>query len=296
MRAEGRPFRFDKNNLDRFAEHARGKNVERLASERHGWNLISVGTRLYQIAPFIPDRSLRRKWHQFAESFFRAAKRRGEPKAKERLLAARPMDLPAFFRVTVGLLEHAAMTRDVQSRHSALVVAGALGILLFYPLRRADLLRLRWGRELRRDETGWLLAIDFTQKSGTIVEPLRLPAEATRFLDTCLLGGLRPDGMARALWRSRGKAVLRSRLRDAPYNADAFSSAFRRLTGHGPHILRSVWCDELVARGADRQVIASMLQHRSLISQKEYEVLATKLRRIQAVSALAELEAAALAR
>jgi site-specific recombinase XerD len=62
------------------------------------------------------------------------------------------------------------------------------------------------------------------------------------------------------------------------YSLNALSTLVARHSGHGPHILRTVWADTLVARGADREVIAAILQHENPLSQEDYEVLARRIR------------------
>ena len=45
----------------------------------------------------------------------------------------------------------------------------------------------------------------------------------------------------------------------------------------------------LIAQGADRLLVGAMLQHEAEISQKDYEIVARKIRRLRAVEALARI-------
>ena len=296
QRAAGRPFAFDKPALDLFADVAFAKHaIWADDGTKGGWCRRSVAGKIMHLAPFIPDRTLRREWNAFAGSFSALAKKRGDPKMKEIAMAKNPVDLDSFFRIAVDLMQEADVEMSVQSRNGIHVMLGALGILLFYPLRKGDLLRLRIGVHLLRSGSGWLLAIGQTQKERTKVRPLRLPREATRFLDACVLRGAPPERIFDLFKRRNGEPLLRSPRRGAAYEPGAFSDLFRRRTGHSPHILRSVWCDRLVLLGADRLVIAAMLQHDSIISQSDYEIIAAKIRGIKAAEALAQIANDALA-
>ena len=286
----GRPFGFDKAALDLHADYAFEKlDAWTKSKGQSGWSAGSTATQLMRLAPFIPDKSLRREWRAFANDFIRLGTKTGHVKAKERSLAERPMDLESYFRLASTLLDRALAMRDPQVRHGILVVVGAMGILLFYPLRISDVRRLRWGESLRRTVSGWRLSLPTTQKTGSPVDTLQLPPEANPFIDACLLGGTRSEALAMVYEERCGEPMLKSPRNEGPYELTSLGRLIRRWTPHGPHMLRSIWCDELVARGADRTLIAAMLQHESLLSQKEYEIIAGKLRRVQAMEALVEI-------
>ena len=298
LAAAGRPLAFDKAALDLFADHARARHEAWLKGNKGArertrelgcWCSRTVAAQCMHLAPFITDAYLKRKWYSFAGIYERLAETRGEPKMKERALAKRPTDLNSLFLRADDLRRTADGEMNIQTRDGLLTVIGALGILLFYPLRRSDLLKLRVGRHLKREATGWLLVIGSTRKTRHHVDPLVLPAEATNFLDACLLGGMRREHLLDIYLRRQGEAFLKSPRRNGPYAAGSFSDLFKRWTGHSPHVIRTLWCDDLVARGADRVTISAMLQHGSLISQKSYEIIAGKIRRIRAVEALREI-------
>jgi len=297
----GRPLIFDKHALDLYADYTFAKREEWQATRENtadmtptqitsrGWCLLSAASKCMAIAPYIPDPQLKRDWYSFAHDFEMDSEVRGDPKMKELALAERPMDLSALFLRSLALLEQADAELDIQVRHGILATIGALGILLFYPARKADLLNFVWGQHLTRKGSGWLLAPDPTQKTGSVVHPQRLPDEATCFLDTCLLGGASRDQLTEIYRRRQGEAVLKSPHRNAAYHSQAFSPLFKRWVGHPPHTIRSIWCDELVARGTDRETIAIVLQHKENLSQKAYEVIAGKIRAIAAVRAITEI-------
>lgn len=295
---KGLPLSFDKAALDLFADCTHAKlDAWKIAKEdasgnlgvigvTNGWCLRSAATKCMALAPFIANKQLKRAWYTYALDFARTAKKRGEPKLKELALTERPMDLSALFLRAQELQELADAEVDIQVRHGILTVIGALGVLLFYPLRKADLLKLLLGQHLVRETTCWLLAPQSTQKTGEELQPLRLPQEATQFLDACFLGGVRRENL-KDIYRHRfGEPLLQSPRRSAAYESGAFATLFKRWVGHSPHTIRSIWCDDLIARGADRITISIVLQHKEILSQEEYEVLAKKMRAIAAVEAI----------
>lgn len=165
-------------------------------------------------------------------------------------------------------------------------VVGSLGVLLFFPLRKSDLLALEFGSSIVRKQGRWNLVPGNIRKTGEHVGTLVLPEEAGVLLDACLLGGQRHEHLPEAYRRAQGRPLLGSPRSRSAYSHSAFSMLFRRWTGVSPHLLRSLWCDEMVARGADRIAISAMLQHKTVISQKHYEILAGKIRMLRAAEAL----------
>lgn len=291
LTSQGRSLSFDKGALDIFADYALDRwDLWLLTNGEKGWCRRSVATYCAQLLPFIENSEGRQKWSSFTNRFWALARSNGDPKSKERALCERPMSLEDYFRCAHELVDRADYTTNVQVRRGLLTVAGALGILLVFPLRRGDLCSLKIGEQLARDAKVWLLDLGWTEKSGTWVEPLILPKEVTPFLDACLLQGTDP----RALWtvyRERfGVPFLESPKKPGQaYSLDALSSLVARHSGHGPHILRTIWTDTLVARGADREVVAAMLQHKDPFSQEAYEVVARKIRLREAARALSDL-------
>ncbi|WP_181711285.1 tyrosine-type recombinase/integrase [Roseovarius sp. TE539] len=291
LASKGRAISFDKSALDIFADHAlnRLEHWEQTNGEK-GWCRRSVATYCAQLGPFIQDIEERRKWSRFTNRFWALADKNGDPKAKERALCERPMSLEDYFRRAHQLIDRANNTTNVQVRRGLLTVAGVLGILLVFPLRRGDLCRLIIGDQLSRNAKSWMLDLGWTKKSGTRVEPLVLPEEVSPFLDACLLQGTEPRSLWRVYRERSGAPFLESPKRAGEaYSLDALSTLVARHSGHGPHVLRTIWADTLVARGADREVIAAMLQHKNPLSQEAYEFLARKIRLREAARALRDL-------
>lgn len=291
LSASGRSFQIDRSALDLFADFAnvkiRDKDEHRLP--HRGWCRRTAHSKCYDLAPFIPDRLLRREWIAFATQYKQEAERRGDMKAKEKALALCPADLNSMFECAVDLMRRADEETDCQVREGFYTVIGSLGVMLFLPLRRADLLRLRWDHHLVRECARWTLILEATQKSGTQIGRLRLPAEASRFLDFALLRGQRRDNLVDVLSRRKGEPLLKSPRGLHAYSASAFSALFKRCTRHTPHMMRTLWCEGLIAQGADRTTVGAVLQHECHISQKDYEIVARKIRRLRAVESLARI-------
>lgn len=292
--AAGQDLAFDKSSLDLFADYAFAKNDLFLAEknqeineaeQQNSWCSRTVALKCEALGRFVVDPELKRDWYRFAAEFRKTADR-SEPKRKEIYLAANPTDLNDLFTLAKELLRLADCEVDVQKRYGIFTVIGALGILLFYPLRKSDLLALVIGKNLTREHGRWVLYPGLIRKPGLHVGPLILAPEAGVFLDACLLRGRRREYLSEAYRRAQGRPLLKSPRRSSTYESGAFSTLFRRWAGLTPHLLRTLWCDELVARGADRIKISLMLQHKSLISQTHYEVLAGKIRMLRAVEAL----------
>ena len=277
--------------LDLFADYASAKikDKDENGLPNRGWRRRSAHSKCYQLVPFIQDRELRREWLTFATYFNQEADRRGDMKVKEKALAENPADLNSMFTCAVDLMRRADEETDCQIRESLYTVIGAFGILLFFPLRRADLLRLFWDDNLVRKNARWTLILEATQKTDTSIYRLRLPALVSRFLDYALLRGQRRDQLADVLSRRKGEPLLKSPHGLHAYSPGAFSDLFKRWTKHTPHMMRTLWCEGLIAQGADRTMVGAMLQHESEISQEDYEIVARKIRRLRAVESLARI-------
>lgn len=307
MAGVGRGLEFDRAALNDFADHvwtklgvedglsdeASASGSERAADPE--WSDVTAWSMCEKLAPFIPDAALQAEWKSFVRHLKDQAEQRGQVKRKERALSERPLTLEMLFRRASDLCKLADAEMNVQRRHGLHAVIGALAILLFYPLRRADLLRLRIGRELTLCNGRWLLAPKFAQKTGEPVNMLILPEEAGVLIEFCLLRGA-PRAQLSEIYKSAyERPLLASPRRTDAYHEDSFSNLLFRWMRHRPHIVRSVWCDHLVALGADRATISAMLQHKSLISQEDYEILAGKIRQAKAMDALRDLAIAAMA-
>jgi integrase len=239
-----------------------------------------------RLSRHIADEDLRREWVAFGLAFGAEANRRGDLKMKERSLSARPVTLEGLCWIAVDMLHKLPEQTDVQARRRRSAVLGALRILLFYPLRKGELLRLRFHHELIRAEGKWRLSLHATQKTNEYLPPLVLPAETTPFIDLALTNGAPLHTVGACYAAAKGQHLISSPRSSGAYNPSAFTSSFSELVGQPPHTLRTIWCDELIARGADRMTVKVMLQHKRLLSQEEYEVMAQKIRRNRALEAL----------
>lgn len=306
MKQLGRGLAFDRNALDAFADHVLHMLAQRHAFEvgeassetgtkiAPGWSDVTAWSMCERLGPYIPDQALRSKWYSFTQHLKNEARKRGQIKRKEQALSDRPMTLETAFRRTHELCGMADAEINVQTRHGLFAVIGALGILLFYPLRRADLVRLRIGHELILQDGRWFLAPQFAQKTGSAISQLILPEEAGNLIEFCILRGGPRAQLSERYEQVRGRPLLVSPRRTVAYEEGAFSTLFARWMTHRTHIFRSIWCDHLIELGADRTMISIMLQHKSLISQDEYEILAGKIRQIKVMNKLHELAHIAL--
>lgn len=299
LAGKGRPLAFDRAALETFAAHVwtrlglgksdiRANGIgERTKEQGSRWKFQTASSMCQSLAPFICDPDLKRKWYRFAAYFGKKAA--GEIKRKERALATSPITLEELFLHASELHHRAESETNIQVRHGILTVLGALGILLFFPLRQGDLRRIRVGLDLIRKRGKWVLMPGPTDKTGLVVDPIVLPEEGSDLLDACLLAGASRSRLHEVYALRNGTPLLLSPRHDGAYSGGAFTELFKRWTGHTPHIVRTLWCDELVALGADRSTVGAMLQHGSPITQEQYQVIAGKLRRIRAMDALREI-------
>ncbi|AQS48571.1 hypothetical protein BMG03_12790 [Thioclava nitratireducens] len=300
LKAVGRSFALDREAIDIFAQHAhaqfkacRTKNFQVLRSEEgdklekgNGWSAIYIARTFETLADFVEDAQLRADLLADASDYHLEAKK--EPKRKERHLAERPTTLPELFAKAV-LLVRESENVPVKSRTRLLNAAAIVALLCSYPLRRSDLVRLRYGHELVRLLGGWCLSGLDTQKTGEHVEPLHLPSEITQVLDAGLLQGANESFLWQVYSERAGRALWADWKTGLPLSKGLLTSNIKELVGYSPHIFRTVWADHLIENGADRAAISIILQHGAIISQKEYEFLASKLRLSQGITALAEV-------
>jgi integrase len=285
LEASGRSFALDRPSIDIFAVHT-FKKFRSQRDGKEGWSAIYAARTFETLATFVSDPTLRQDLLDDAADYHTEADK--EPKAKERVLSKRPTTLPDLFRKVGRLVQMAPKTRP-KSRARLVNTAAALALLCVYPLRRADLIDLRFGEDLIRVLGGWCLASLPTQKTGLHTEPLRLPDENTPALDAALLQG----ASAKYLWKIYsercGQCLWADWKTGRQHSASLLTQNLKSLVEYSPHIFRTLWADHLVANGADREKVSVVLQHRSLISQKDYEVLASKLRLSQGIAALAKI-------
>lgn len=293
LQREGMPFAVNRVTLDVFADHIFEQRsihnnrckvtVAELKADPSltGWGPMTALTRCETMSLFIDDPELKRRWNGFTKLFANQAK--GKIKIKERALSQNPMDMTALAARALELQRMADAEMSIQRRYTINTVLGALGVFLFYPLRKTDLLLLRVGYEIRRKNGGWILDLGFTSKTGTQVDPISLPDEASLFLDACILQGGQRSLLQNLYDERHGSPLLQSPCSSKSYDGSSFSTMFKKFVGHPPHTIRTIWCDELVARGERPETVRSALQHESLMSQKAYEFSAAKIRRLRAM-------------
>ena len=285
LEASGRSFALDREAINIFASHA-FKQFRSQRDGEEGWSAIYAARTFETLATFVSDDALRKDLLQDASDYHVEAKK--EPKAKELTLSKCPTTLPALFKMVGSLLIDAEKV-PFKSRPQLLNTAAALALLCVYPLRRADIVGLRFGYELIRVLEGWCLASLPTQKNGKRTEPIRLPSEITAAIDAALLQGT----SGRFLWNvytaRRGQCLWSDWKTGRQHSEGLLTQCLSDHVDYSPHIFRTLWADHLIAHGANRQLVSVVLQHKHLMSQKEYEVLASKLRLLQAVKALADI-------
>lgn len=300
LQAAGHSFSLDRNGINIFAQHAYDQFRARQLSgslqpphsngadgaSRQGWSAIYIARTLETIADFVEEKGLRDDLLLDAREYHLEAKK--QIKIKELHLAKNPTSLPQLFSISSRLVEDATYV-PIKSRARLLNTAGVIALLCSYPLRRANVAMLRFGHELVRVLGGWALTYLYTQKTGDKIEPLYLPKEVTPILDAALLQGAGSESLWKVYSQRTGQALWSDWRTGRSLSAELMTFNLKALAGCSPHMFRTIWADHLVESGADRAKISIVLQHRSLISQKEYEVLASKLRLSQGVSALAEV-------
>ena len=175
-----------------------------------------------------------------------------EPKAKDRKLRARPLSLADVMAMAETL---AARADDVgpATRDGAVLRLHAcvLALTVCCPLRIGDLHRLRIGEELRRDVEGWSLAIR-TRKTGAEYERPDIWLEVGRHLDALVV----MDAPGGDLWTGydmrAGTPLFTLDGGVGGLSADWVSDVWGTHTGHGAHIVRTLWHDELLVAGGER--------------------------------------------
>jgi hypothetical protein len=282
----GLPFALDRKSMDLFADFAVEQFELTLNGDDKGWSATYIATMFQNLAIFVSDVDLRSDILHEAATFTDLAKTR--LKKKERVLIERPTDLPKLFEQASGLLKRSRLS-PYRNRHRIINVAAGLALLCCYPLRRSDLIRLRFGVELQRELSGWLLVSLPTQKTGVSTDPLRLPPIVTEFIDAALLRGANKEYIWDIYQQKKGSWFIIDWRTGERHTKAGLTALFTELVRYSPHILRTIWTDHLKAIGADRTLISAMLQHSNLISQHEYEVLSKRLLLNQGVKALANV-------
>ena len=126
------------------------------------------------------------------------------------------------------------------------------------PLRISDLYRFRFDEEIRRDATGWSIAIK-TQKTGGDYERSELWPELTEFLDELLV----LDAPGGDLWlgydRRSGTHLFSRDGGVTALTADWISDVWYEHVGTGEHIVRTLWHQLAYDSDVDRTWMALSL-------------------------------------
>jgi integrase len=281
----GLDFSLDRSALAFFSDYAAEK-FEAAENGKAGWSAVYISGLLKTYADFVPDPLLREDILFNANQYRKAS--RFALKAKEKLLFEKDLTLKSLFKTANNLL---VQSRNVplRSRPRYINIAAILALLCCYPLRRSDLVRLRFGVELQRSNNGWSLNSFPTQKTGIPTYTVRLPEILTPFLDAALLQGTDNAHLWDQYTRRKEACLWSDWKTDQPLTAQNLSINFKNLVGCNPHLLRTIWVDYLTEIETDTSLIAAMLQHDDCYSQHAYEVAAQKHRLKQAVEALAKI-------
>ena len=200
------------------------------------------------------------------------------PKAKERRLRQLPLTLAEVMDVADGL-SNEADAAPLASRDAVVLRlhAVALALAVCCPLRIGDLHRLRIGMEVVRDAGGWSLAIR-TSKTGADYEQPEIWPEVERLLDVLV----EMDAPGGDLWLGYdmriGTYLFSMDGGRTGLSADWVSDVWARRTGHGAHIVRTLWHDELLVHGGERDVwlALALCGQRSERTARHYQTRAAK--------------------
>lgn len=165
----------------------------------------------------------------------------------------------------------------------------AAALLVKLPLRSQDLRRARLDRELIRDSEAWRIEL-VTSKTGARISGALAPC-LEEFLDAAVLLGADPADFRRIYARKAGAPLFANHARDGtPCSAAWLYGNFRTLSGHGPHIVRTLMFDACVHDAdLDIQVAAALSGHSNDGSAKRYEHDADRHRREEALRRLGAL-------
>ncbi len=211
---------------------------------------------------------------------------------KEVKLAAQPLDLVSLAETAHALLQNAPIQDHIRARRRDYILAAAMALLTKLPLRAADIRAARVGHEFCRDSEGWTVSLN-TSKTGSDVTG-RLADELTPYLDAVLLMGVGSQHLW-TVYKSRvGTALFGNPARSwEPFGKNWLFENMQKMTGHGPHVVRSLIYDAVVGDPKlDLKVAQALCGHAHETSRKFYELNADRYRREQASERLSEIAAA----
>ena len=217
---------------------------------------------------------------------------KSDVRRKEVKLAAQPLDLVGIAE-TAHVLLHKAPTQDhIRVRRRDYILAASMALLTKLPLRKSDVQNARVGRELCRNSEGWTVSLN-TSKTGADITR-RLADELTPYLDAVLLMGVGACHLWTVYQDRVGTALLGNPAQSwKPFGKNWLLENMQAVTGHGPHVVRSLIYDAIVADPSlDLKVAQALCGHAHETSRKFYELNADRYRRAQASERLSEIAAA----
>ncbi|MFC3167815.1 hypothetical protein [Paracoccus fontiphilus] len=210
-------------------------------------------------------------------------------KNKEAKLARSPINLEDLAVLAYRLRRDAPDVDDLRNRRRDQVLSAAIALLAKVQLRVLDLRNAKVGHEFHRDSEGWICDI-LTSKSGVAIRG-RLAAELTPYLDMALLGDVGEEHLWVIYQHRIGTALFGNPARNwQAYSKDWLRRNMATLTGHSPHIVRTLIYDHIAHDPAlDVRVGAALCGHGHEASRKAYEVNAPARRRSRATAALEQI-------
>ena len=167
---------------------------------------------------------------------------------KEVALAQNPLNLVDLAEIAHARLRQAPHQDHIRTRRRDYALAGAMALLAKLPLRSLDLRTGRIGKEFHRDSEGWSVEIE-TSETGTFING-RLADCLLPYLDATLLMGVGEMHLWTVYEARVGTALFGNPARGwKPFGDNWLWENMRRLTGHGPHIARSLTYDAVVEEG-----------------------------------------------
>ncbi|SFQ77823.1 hypothetical protein [Donghicola eburneus] len=212
---------------------------------------------------------------------------------KVRNLAARPISLQDIAQKAVTLRDKARSAQSSNRRRTYYQRSAFLAMLSLLPLRISDANSLVVGEGIQRGDVGWSLKI-VSQKTGYRHNGL-LHHSLTAYFDDLLLFG--HEGSWEMAYRQRiGTPLFGSECNEF-LSCRTLAVGFKAVTGHSPHIVRTLVHDALADRGTYGTDLARVLcGHRSIQISQHYQVYAERYRAEKAQKLLGVIQQDVLSR
>ena len=206
---------------------------------------------------------------------------------KIRKLAAHPISLQDVARNAVKLREKARQARSANRQRTYYQRSAFLALLSLLPLRISDVNSLIVGQGIQRRDAGWSLTI-VSQKTGYRHNGL-LHHSLTAYFDDLLLFG--HDGSWEMAYQQRIGTPLFGTECNEFLSSRTLAAGFKAVTGHSPHIVRTLVHDALADRGTYGADLARVLcGHQSIQISQHYQVHAERHRTAKAQELLCALQ------